>query len=265
MSTGRLPRAALLLAALAGSATGLAAQGRARDSVAIVGQVHDDRGRLLSGVEVIVNRRERRATTDSAGRFTIIVTPTDSSVGFRRIGYHPMLVGLKPLPPAGDTILVALNASQVELPELIVTAAPSKPLRYAGTTKYDEFFLRKKIGFGTFLSREDLDRKFVMSTPELLQGIPGVRVSIGAPGAKDANRIQFVRCPQADGIAVFVDGTRQIPPSTHGDEPALIDMLSRISPAEIEMIEVYRGVAEIPGVYHWDGCAVVAVWTKWNR
>jgi hypothetical protein len=68
---------------------------------------------------------------------------------------------------------------------------------------------------------------------------------------------------------VFIDGVRQLPPKLElasgltEDEP-VIDMLSRISPSDIEMIEVYRGAGEIPGVFHWDGCAVIAIWTRWN-
>lgn len=260
---GRLLFAVVGVGAIHHSPPCLSAQTRARDSVSIFGQVHDDRGRRLAGVDVLVNRREHRATTDAVGRFTIAVTPSDSNVGFRRIGYHPVLLDLRPLPPAGDTILVVLSPSPIELPEIIVSAAPSKPLRYAGTTKYDEVFLRKKIGLGTFLSREDLDRRFVMTTPELLQGIPGVRVSIGPAGSPAGSTIQFVRCSQSNAVAVYIDGNRQV--STGGELQPVIEMLNRINPADIEMIEVYRGVAQIPGVYHWDGCAVVAVWTKWNH
>ena len=133
---------AFLLVALSPLAVRLDAQTTSRESVAVAGKVHDDRYRLLAGVEVIVNRQERRAITDSAGRFTIIVTPADSTIGFRRIGYRPVLLSLKPPPPTRDTVLVMLVQSPVDLPDLIVTAAPVKPLRYAGTTKYDEFFLR---------------------------------------------------------------------------------------------------------------------------
>jgi hypothetical protein len=57
----------------------------------------------------------------------------------------------------GEPILVRLVASPVYLPEAIVSAAPTKPLRYAGTTKYDEVFLRRRIGLGTLITREEND------------------------------------------------------------------------------------------------------------
>lgn len=229
----------------------------------VIGRVYDQRRRLLAGVEVLVDGRELRATTDRAGFFTLTVTSSDSTVGFRRVGYRPIQLSLRPLPPSDDTVLVELVPSPVELPEIQVFAPAAKPLRYAGTTKYDEVFQRKKVGLGTFLMRDDLDRRFVMTTPELLQGVVGVRLSVGAPGARGQNDIRLVRCPDPAQVAVYVDGTRLIPGGEE-DNP-VVGMLNRVNPSDIEMIEIYRGPSQIPGVYHWDGCAVIALWTKWNK
>ncbi len=118
------------------------AQARPRQPVHLVGRVFDETRRTVDGVEVIVNRPEVRARTDSAGIFNFDAVPDDCTVGFRRIGYRPMVLTIDPLPPLGDTILVQLVTSPVSLPEVIVSAPPSKPLRYAGTTKYDDVFLR---------------------------------------------------------------------------------------------------------------------------
>lgn len=49
------------------------------------------------------------------------------------------------------------------------------------------------------------------------------------------------------------------------DEEPPVEMLSRVNPSDIEMIEVYRGASEIPRVFHWDGCAVIAIWTRRNK
>lgn len=258
------------------------AQTQPRQQVRLIGRVSDEAHRPVERVEVIVNRREVRAMTDGAGIFQLYVSPSDTTVGFRRIGYQPMLFTIHPLPPRRDTILVELVSSPVQLPEVIISRSPSKPLRYAGTTKYDEVFLRRKVGLGTLITREAIDRRFGVATQELLQGIPGVRVWNGPP-----KRIRFARCQDPGRVSVFIDGFRQIPSGSTvsdkggsgmiyraaapkdasgltADEP-LIETLSRINPADIEMIEVYRGASEIPGVFHWDGCAVIAIWTRWNR
>jgi len=143
-----------------------------------------------------------------------------------------------------------------------VIGTPTKPLRYAGTTKYDEVFLRRRVGLGKLITRDDIDRRFGLRTYELLQNIPGIHVWNGPP-----KRLRFTRCQDPGGISVFVDGVRQLDDSGAlglGEEP-VIATLSQINPADIEMIEVFRGPSEIPGVYHWNGCAVIAIWTKWNN
>lgn len=80
---------------------------------------------------------------------------------------------------------------------------------------------------------------------------------------------------------MFIDGVRQVPmdhvrvelndqsrtskANPTWDETPDVEMLSRVDPSDVEMIEVFRGASEIPGVFHWNGCAVVAIWTRWNR
>jgi len=256
-------------------------QEQAPQQVRLVGRVFDETRRPVERVEVIINRRDVRAVTDAAGRFTLVVSSADSTVGFRRIGYHPMLLTLQPLPAPRDTILVELLRSPVELPEVIASASPTKPLRYAGTTKYDEVFLRQKVGLGTLIPRSAIEGRLGASTYELLQGIPGVRTWNGPP-----KRIRFARCQDPAGVTVFIDGVRQVPAATSSspadaaaaavlgrppyrglsfDEEPVVEMLSRVNPSDIEMIEVFRGPSEIPGVFHWNGCAAIAVWTRWNK
>lgn len=66
---------------------------------------------------------------------------------------------------------------------------------------------------------------------------------------------------------MYVDGTRLMPQKTDDTRrwTPVVEMLDRLNPADLEMIEIYRGPSQIPGVYHWDGCAVIALWTKWNK
>ena len=276
-----MPSVLTCLACAGWLASGEVPQYEKQDTLRLVGRVQDELRRPIADVEVILNRRDVRATTNLKGIFSILVASGDSTIGFRRIGYRPMLLSLRPIPSARDTILVELVGSQVQLPELIVSAPPSKPLRYAGTTKYDEVFQRQKIGFGSLINRETIDQRFGSSTAELLQGIPGVKVSNGPPKS-----VRFARCIDPGGITVFIDGARQIPNSSANTDPGrrptatsnptlksrpsfnetpVVEMLSRVDPSQIEMIEVFRGASEIPGVFHWNGCAVIAVWTKWNR
>jgi hypothetical protein len=224
--------------------------------------VVDQTRHLVPGVAVFVNNDQVRLATNREGIFQIDVLPSDSTIGFRRIGYRPLLVTIDPLPPMNDTLLIELQAIPIQLGEVTVSARPTKPLRYAGTTKYDEVFLRHSVGLGTLITNDDIRQRFGLRTYELLGGIPGVQMWNGPP-----KRIRFARCQDPGGISVFVDGALQLTYDSTmgmGEEP-VVEMLSRIDPTDIEMIEVFRGVAEIPGVFHWNGCAVIAVWTRWNK
>jgi len=240
----------------------ICAQSRPRTTTRLVGRVIDQTRHLIPGVDVLVNGAEVRSTTSASGVFQLRILPSDSTVAFRRIGYRPLVVRIDPLPPGDDTLLVQLESVPIQLSEITVVGTATKPLRYAGTTKYDEVFLRHKIGLGTLVTREDIDSRFGFHTYELLQTIPGVRIWNGPP-----KRIRFARCQEPGGITVFVDGVRQLSDSSAlglGEEPA-IETLSRINPSDIEMIEVFRGPSEIPGIYHWNGCAVIAIWTRWSE
>jgi hypothetical protein len=43
------------------------------------------------------------------------------------------------------------------------------------------------------------------------------------------------------------------------------ELLDDIKPRNVEMVEIYRGVSQIPADFNRDVCAVVAIWTKWNQ
>jgi hypothetical protein len=100
----------------------------------------------------------------SPGLFALDVSKTDSTIRFQRIGYRPGVFALKPLPNPSDTLLALLEASPVQLSEITVSAEPTKPLRYAFTTKYDDVFRRRRIGLGTLVEREVIDARLGAAT-----------------------------------------------------------------------------------------------------
>jgi len=121
-----------------------------------------------------------------------------------------------------------------------------------------------------------IDARLGATTDQLLDGIAGVHVWNGPP-----KRIRLARCQEPGGIAIFIDGVRQIsseslsggdnsgllykPPTARGmpgDMEPEIEILQRVNPGDIEMIEVFPGPSEIPAEFHWNGCAVIAIWTR---
>ena len=257
----------------------------AQDTLRLVaGRVRDSKARKLAGAEVLDAGRRVLGSTDADGWFSVRLPSAAQSISFRRIGFKPAGFVFPKGWSLTDTVTVLLTEAAQSLPELEVEAKPWKPVRYAGTTKYDDYFRRQRLGLGTYLSREQLDRKPAIQTLEFLQNIPGVRVTIGPPGLEWGNNIKITRCSGwGSKVTVWVDGVRLIgtgiaPPTPTGNGAApvgptfgrsetprdVIEKLNRIPPADIEMIEVYRGAATLPAELHDDGCAVIAVWTRWN-
>jgi hypothetical protein len=163
------------------------------------------------------------------------------------------------------------------LPTLEVKGRASRPAKYATTDKYDDFFRRQRSGFGTFITREQIEKMNAFHTYEIIRNVPGVRIN-GFSADPVTTRISFSRCSGGrSNVVVFIDGERLIPQvpidvqagrgvtaARRGQGGPLAEMLSRISAPQIEMIEVYRSTAEIPGELNEDACAVVFIWTRWT-
>ncbi len=185
---------------------------------------------------------------------------------------------------------IVLAPGSYQLPDITVIGKGMKPIEYSNTTKYDDVFRRMRIGLGTVISRKDIERRGATRTAELLQSVPGARVTIQPDGMP--TKVAFARCDVLPPkVSVWIDGIQVIPegnvlitmvssdPSLDPAEQArrrtgsyqaalaqmrgsVGEMLSRISPNQIEMIEVYRGVAEIPGEFLNDSCAAIVIWTR---
>jgi hypothetical protein len=240
----------------------LAAQG-----VELRGTVRDPDARPIPGVGV--RAPEARTLTDSLGRFVLRGLSGDSvRLELRGIGYRPLTLTVSLRAPVDDLNLV-MQLDRTVLPEIRTTARPTKPAKYLGTTKYDGFFQRQKLGLGTFITREQIERMNAFHTLEILRGVPGINVNIGNGDPTDAD-IRIPRCFGGNSrVTVWIDGkmqlTRSRDPGHPGRDIALAEELARITPSNIEMVEIYRGASQIPGVFHWDGCAVIAIWTRYNR
>ncbi len=151
---------------------------------------------------------------------------------------------------------IFLIAGAFDLPDVTVTVKSAKPIEYANTAKYDEFFRRKQVGLGRYLSRRDIDRKAASQTVSLILGLPGVRVMLGVPGVSPTH-VWFRGCTQ---VSVWVDGWMLSPQARTPAE--LGELLDRIHPLVIEMIEVYDSPAVMQAEFLGDSCAAIAIWTR---
>jgi hypothetical protein len=186
---------------------------------------------------------------------------------------------------AGHEVTVAVRLGQTAVPHepLRVEARGLLPLHRAQIEE------RRHLGFGRFITREDIERRPGVHVAELLQDIPGVRVSNTGHSdlviqirsrsylyipqlpplfERENAFLQFSPCP----VIIYVDGvklTRDFDYRSANVHDIRHQMdLNRefleMSGADVDVIEVYSGAASVPGVFGGTDaeCGVIALWRR---
>ena len=208
-----------------------------------------------------------RQETDADGQFRFAqILPGNHHVSVRQLGYEPLTVALvvgdtgdvrrdfelRPMTPVLERVVI--RGREVVVPKAL-----------------EEAYKRAADGGGSYFFKEDIDQLQPADLKSLFARLPGVRVN--------DRSIFFQRCQSlligsafgADKtppkVQVWVDGfkvTAVSYASAGGPSSAesLADILGRIPPSSVQLIEVYTGVARLPAEYLDDACAVILIWTK---
>lgn len=247
----------------------------------ITGVVTGTVGDVVDGAEIRLVGTTHSASSDAKGWFAIRGVPKGVYVvEVRRIGFRAQRLGASIDEAEVKEVRIILERGTYELPELTVTVRRLKPIEYGWTTRYDDFFRRKQVGLGAYIMRDQIDRRGAGRTPSLLAGVRGVRLKYRHLGVSGTD-VEITGCSQ---VSVWIDGHKQRyadvprPGALNGptrrvgglQHPVKLDNsgavtashLERVLPSQIEMIEVYRGPAEMPAEFLDDSCAAIAVWTR---
>ena len=236
--------ALLLLLATASAAPALAQSARVR----VVGSVQDGLGAPVPAAEVAAG--EQRTRTNDSGRFEFGgILEGALTLSIRRIGFVPRTV---------DTMVVAIadaaGAPMFEL-SIVLTALPVdldpvKAVANRDLSKLGEFERRRSRGFGSFVTREQIEKRRPVYLSDMLRHLPGLVISTSTGGYT----VRIGRAGQRTGCRpdYYIDGVH-----APGFE------LDLIPPQDVDGIEIYRGPATIPPDYRHrtSGCGVIAVWT----
>ena len=212
----------------------------------------------LAGATVrMVRERSRRDTlrdsvrvsADSAGAFALEAPRpgryrlTADAPGYRAATSRPLGID------ADDTLQVVLRlAADTVLVEPLEVVAATRALTLAA----QQFYARARAGRqGTFITRDDIERRHPVLTTDLLFRAPSLRRVPNRRGGGYAVRGRGNCVP-----LVFIDGTRVTGGAASIDE--------WVRPQEVEGIEVYAGYATAPVEYavRGDDCAVILIWTR---
>lgn len=191
--------------------------------------------------------------TDPEGRFLFAeLKPGEHTIRLR-FGGRPVEPWTIRLPAGHHTEILASvvlddatrteGAPVAELPPLEVQIeGESRPGKLRG------FYERRGRAHGHFISAPEIRERAPLRTSDLMRGVPGLIVTRD-PGGRPGIRIARSR-----GCAVefYVDGA-----------PAPGLSIDDIPPGDIDGLEIYRAVSEVPVQYRRPTtCAAILIWTR---
>ena len=251
-TTSRPGRA--LCRALAALSLAVVPAAGAQAPVNVGGVVRAADGTPLVGAEVVLTPKltgpgvtmGRKTVTDDSGTFRIPTIPEGTAtIAVRRIGFKPMTI--ETAIPSSVPLAFALEPTAVQLGRVVVQ---DRRTRYEGP--HANFNRRRDMGFGRFITRDDIEKRQAMRTTDLLRSLPGVYVSPGRTGISQV-RLRGNSCAPF----VWLDGS-----------PALAGYLDvdSFDPNTLEGVEVYSGVGTVPvelrGPRGEERCGVIALWSR---
>lgn len=211
-------------------------------------------GAAVADAEVWVGGTRTR--TDAGGRALLPLRQPRETLMVRRLGYADQL---REVAAGAATLDVALQPAAVPMAGVEATGrrAPMSP-------PLQRFYDRLDRGHGSFVTREQIDRRKPRRLTDLFREIPGVRVAntsrgdrLVMTGATPAMyrvdpRWEAGDCP----VQYYLDGISY--------QPDFAGVPNDVRPDEVEGIEVYRRLSEVPVEYRRRGaeCGVVLIWLK---
>jgi hypothetical protein len=218
----------------------------------IEGVVRDSLGRPIDAAQVLLLGSDAIGASSQVradGKYRISVPAGTAHLLVRMLGYQAQ----RPLVEvvAGKTTHIDFKLIQAPAigPEVVVVADPTRG-------KMGAFNRRKARGVGSFVTRDEIERRKPASMSELLRTLPGVHISqrmAGEPQPVDMQRSRNSSMQSTCVVQLYVDG--QAYPNGNVDD---------FAPLSVEGVEVYRSASEIPADFRSRNatCGVIALWTR---
>jgi len=235
--------AAAFLARLGAAQTPQAAT--AAPTAKLIGIVTDTSGAPLSRAEVwLLTINTLRAVCDDSGRFELPGLPAgDITLGVRRLGYESatFTAHLKPGKTHRATFPLTPSAQTLEKVNVQDTASAWLSL----------FETRRAMHRGTFITRRDFEKDNLRIATDILRRVPGVQIVPTRTGTQ----VQMTRGA----------GARRCIPQLYVHQTPYSGNFDDFNPDDIEAVEVYVGISEIPPDLVTLGrpiCAAIVIWTR---
>jgi hypothetical protein len=210
------------------------------------------------------------------------------AVRIRALGYREKYAHLRVQLNSGWRGTIVVDPIAQQLPRVTVRAK-GQSREAELTTKYADFFRRRRHVAGTFRDRDDFADMGAFDIASALRSIPGVSISstVNLYGELET-RVRIAGC-QPPNLAVYVDGWRAFSPGSRSqlsgisvsrasnraaetrsssasrcDECVrLAETLSMVSLLDVMFLEFYRHAGQIPAELDRGGaCSALAIWTR---
>lgn len=217
---------------------------------AVLGVVTDSAGNPMYGARVSVVGTSLVAMSDERGEFRIVgIMPSPVDLQARRLGFSPSLQRLSVTPQESQNrVHFRLSAVPGTMTPVVVQASRVK---YTGRLAGYYERLRRRTN-GTFISRDEIDRKSYRTLSQLLAQTPGVNAMRGRSGM-GVVRMRGRGCRPL----VWLDGT----PMPAGE----VD-LDAFSASTLHGIELYLGSSNAPMDYTaplgQSSCGTILLWSR---
>ncbi len=175
-----------------------------------------------------------------------------------RTGYDTMVDGLFDIGDDGVMdVQVGLRPRPIELEPVTVEAEAARDPR-----EVEGFYERALMGQGSFLIREDIQRRAGQRLTDALRTVPRLIIDesrpLTGPAAMQYPSVQILRNGKLCSPTFYLD-RHMI--ALGGEDPVRPDDF--VTPAELEAIEVYTRPSEIPVEFdELTDCGVVVMWTR---
>ena len=241
-----LRRPALYLSVVIGLAAVAPAAQAQRASASIHGRIVDQgTGRPVFGARITLLGTSRATTSDSIGQFAFAALSSGlyvvqvSDIGYTK-GIFQMEIG------EGEALdrVFELTPRTYGLEPMTVEAQ-----RRAQGRRFAEFQQRMARGSGTFITKDQIDRRNPINLMDLFRTVRGVQAECTGIDCI----VRFSGQPTSCQPHYFLDGL---------DSDA--EIVRSLAPRDVEGVELYRGAAEVPAEFGGieAACGVIAIWTK---
>jgi hypothetical protein len=204
-------------------------------------------------------RQAAAAETDSAGMFRMQAPRLGLfSLSAERIGMAPVSTGEVRLNLSEELeVELAMSEQPLPLDPLVVKGREGIDIGFLAGY-YDRIDRNERLGTGHVLTRDRIEERAALDVADLLRELPGISV---VQGARQVQSILFRGGARGECVPrVFINGIPQNRGGAAGDL-AVVD--ETVRPYDLEGLEVYRGVSEMPAEYYDDTrCGVILLWTR---